>query len=113
MTQKGVSLYLAVVILAVLMTGVLSLVALTVAEIKITSTVGYSTVAFYAADTGCEHSLYDILKKGGSGEVNGTLDEILKSYPSYSVSISTSEGKTTISSVGVFKNTSRKIEVSY
>ena len=112
-TQKGVSLYLAVVILAVLMAAALSLVALTLEEINILSNVGYSTVAFYAADTGCEHSLYNILKEIGNGEVEGTLDEILGASPSYEVSTSTSASTTVIDSIGSFKGVRRKIELTY
>lgn len=62
--QKGVSLYLAVVIMSVLSAVVLGLIALSISGIKMVSGLENSVMSFYAANTGIEHSLYNIRKEG-------------------------------------------------
>ena len=56
--NKGVSLYLAVVIMAILLAIVLGVSAILVSQIKIIRGVENSVIAFYAADTGIEDILY-------------------------------------------------------
>ncbi len=105
--NEGISLYFVVLILSVLMTVLLSLVNLSVNQLKITQSVGDSVVAFFASDSGIEHSLYNILKEGGGGDVSSNLGGA-----SYNVSVTVGEN-TVIKSVGVFKNTKRAIEARY
>jgi len=68
-----------------------------VSQMKMIRGMGDSVVAFYAADTGIEHALYDKRRKGGTGEVSGSLD----ANTSYTVYSNTEEGKWM--SVGNFK----------
>lgn len=59
-SQKGVSLYIAVIILAIILAGVLGLSTILVGQIRAIRGIGYSVVALYAADTGIEQALYDV-----------------------------------------------------
>jgi len=107
--EKGISLYLAVVILAILTSAVLGLVVLLTGQIKIFSPLGDSVIAFYAADTGVEHSLYNIRKEGGDGKVS---EEI--SYGEEKKAVYTVEKRDSIIiSQGTYKETTRAIEISY
>ena len=102
--QKGVALYLTLVILSVLTVALLALIGISISQIKVIRTLSDSVVAFCAADTGIEHSLYNVFKEAGTGEVSGLLNEA-----SYSVSA----GDGTFTSVGEYKNTERAIEISF
>ena len=105
--QKGVSLYLAVVIMSILSAVVLGLVSLSISGIKMVSGLENSVMSFYAANTGIEHSLYSIRKQGELGEVSGDLGEA-----NYSVSVSSNDEEI-IKSVGTYRGTKRVIEVRY
>lgn len=59
-SQKGVSLYIAVIILAIILAGVLGLSTILVGQIRAIRGIGYSVVALYAADTGIEQALCDV-----------------------------------------------------
>jgi len=95
--QKGVSLYLALMIMFILIAIGLGISLIIVSQMKMIRGMGDSVVAFYAADTGIEHALYDKRRKGGTGEVSGSLD----ANTSYTVYSNTEEGKWM--SVGNFK----------
>jgi len=58
-SQKGVSLYLAIMMMSVFLTIVLGMSAILFHQLKIIRQMGNSVVAFYAADTGIERALYD------------------------------------------------------
>jgi hypothetical protein len=73
-TNKGVSLYLALVIMFILIAISLGVSLIIVSQMKMIKGMGDSVVAFYAADTGIEHAMYDRRKDGGTGAVNGTLN---------------------------------------
>ena len=102
--NKGVSLYFVILILFVLTTTLLALINLSVSQIKITSGINHSVSAFFTADTGIEHSLYDIRKGAGGGNVSGSLGEA--SYEVIAIG-------TTITSTGLFQNTRRAIQIKY
>lgn len=107
--KKGISLYLTLVVLSVLMTCLLTLVGIFISQIKIIWTLGDSVTAFYAADTGIEQALYRIRKQGDMGSIPDTpLGEA-----SFNVSISTSTGEIIIKSRGSYRGTKRAIEVVY
>ena len=105
--EKGASLYFVVLILSVLMAAFLSLIALSVSQLKISQGVNDSINAFFAADSGIEHSLYNLLKEEGAGSVFGQTGEAV-----YDVSVTTN-GETIVKSIGTFKNTKRAIEAKY
>ena len=102
--QQGVSLYLTIVVLSVLTAALLALVGISVSQIKVIHTLGHSVTAFYAADTGIEHCLYNLQKEGGTGEVSGNLDGI-----NYSVSLG---GSDIYTSIGSYNETKRAIELT-
>ena len=105
--QKGVSLYLAVVIMSILSAVVLGLIALSISGIKMVSGLENSVMSFYAANTGIEHSLYNIRKEGENGIVSGDLEET-----SYDVSVDVDD-IVTVRSVGTYRETKRVIEANY
>jgi len=57
-TQRGVSLYLAFMIMTVLMGISLGMSTLLLSQIGILKGMGHSVLAFYATDTGVDHALY-------------------------------------------------------
>lgn len=56
-SQKGISLFLAIVILAVILAMVLGLGTILIGQLKMMRGMGNSVVALYAADTGVEEAL--------------------------------------------------------
>ena len=106
-SQNGVSLYLALLIMAVLLSIGFGISAILFSQIKIIRGMGDSVVAFYAADTGIEEVLY----RGGA--VSGSLENGA-SYDA-KLLLSGSDDCTAlyycIESVGSFKETKRAIEI--
>ncbi len=105
--EKGVSLYITIVVLSVLTASLLALVGISVSQLKIIQTAGNSVIAFYAADTGVEHCLQRIRKEGNFSDFSGNVGEA-----SYNVSISLGT-ETIIKSTGTYRNTKRAIETRY
>lgn len=60
--QKGTTLLLALLILAVIFAIALGVSQIILNQIKLTGRTGDSVLAFYAADSGVECGLYEILK---------------------------------------------------
>ena len=58
-SQKGVSLYIAFLIMTILLSIGLSMSTILVSEIKIMRGMGKSVIAYYAAETGIERALFD------------------------------------------------------
>jgi len=108
LNQKGVSLYLSLIIMFILSAVALGLINISISGIKIAQGLENSVMAFYAANTGIEHSLYNIRKEGEEGTLSGTLEAT-----SYDVIRSDDGGVTTIKSIGIYRNTKRAIEVNY
>ena len=113
--NRGVSLYFAIVILSVLSVTLLSLITISISQIKVIHTLGNSVVAFYVADTGIEDCLYRIRKQGDfsdfSGNVNGS------SY-TYTVTVTVAgpacdADNYCIKSIGSYKKTKRAVETRY
>ena len=110
---------MAVMIMAVLLAIVLGLNAILVSQIKTIRNMGYSVIAFYAAETGIERELYenhavgtnysDYLDLNGNG-VQDTDDS------SYNISVfdgaSCPGTDYCIKSTGIFQGTRRAIQVA-
>ena len=62
--QRGVALYLALLVLTILFAISLALTTLLVGQIRIIKGLGDSVVAFYAADTGMEMALQELYATG-------------------------------------------------
>jgi len=85
-SQKGISLFLTIIILSIILAIIFGLSTILISQIRTIQKMGYSVVAFYAADSGTEKALEPILKyvdaesKGGSGtfppdfDFSGTID---------------------------------------
>ena len=106
--NKGVSLYFVIVVLAVLTTGLLSLLTISLSQIKVIWSSGDSTKAFYAADSGIEQCLYRLRQEGNFEGFSGALGEA-----SFQVSVSTSTEETVVNSIGSFRKTNRAIKATY
>lgn len=108
--EKGVSLYLAVVVMATVLAIVFGMSAILLGQIKVVRGMGYSVIALYAADTGIEHALYDIRKvEGGTGNVSGSLG----TDHTYNVTMLPSGGDTYLRSIGTYKEVQRAIEARF
>ena len=61
MSQKGVSLFLTIIILSIILSIVLGLSTILVGQIKTIRVIGHSVVALYTADSGIEQTLKAVL----------------------------------------------------
>lgn len=129
--SSGVALYLAIIVLAVLTTALLSLLAIVLSQSKAISALSDSVVAFYAADTGIEEALYCIFDEGWSPQIadrgkclnfspspcsptcaSGACVNGLSNGSTYEVCVSP-DSQYTIWSTGVYGITTRKIEINF
>ncbi len=113
--QKGVSLYLTIVILSVLMAVVFTMISIAVSQIKVIYTLSDSVIAFYGADTGIERVLYAVYKEGyipSKGECPSAYKGILDNGAGYEVCVS-NKSTLTIFSTGDYKKTKRRIEINF
>ena len=107
--QKGVSLYLALMIMFISIAIGLGVSLIIVSQMKMIRGMGDSVIALYIADTGIEHSLYDRRKGGGTGEIPDTDF----GGGSYKVNCCGGDcGQDCRESVGSFKIVKRGIEVT-
>ena len=73
--QKGIALLFIVLITSLILSIGLGLTALLIQGMRITGEIGYSVVAFYAADTGIEEALYDLYQNPSPSPLHsGNLD---------------------------------------
>lgn len=124
MRNRGVSLYIAIVIMAILLAIVLGISAILVGQIKMIREMENSVIAFYAADTGIEWILQYREDPREFPIGNRPANSCTESNPcplgqaEYYVEAEASGWNCTannfcIRSVGVYKETTRAIEVSY
>lgn len=119
-SNKGVSIYLAVMTMAILLAIAIGLSAILVIQIKTVKGMGNSVIAFYAADTGIERVIYAARKEGylpTSGEDFCALPSfdcpLLNNGSTYAIEIIAANGSFTIDSRGSYQDTKRAIEISY
>jgi uncharacterized protein (TIGR02145 family) len=111
--QKGISVYLTIIIMAVLLSVSLGMTAIIVGGAKIAGTYSNSVKAFYAADTGVEETLYNAYKQESCGGVSQTYFDSSNNY-GYSTEVSGDcSSDTTLDSVGTYGSSTRKIEVNF
>lgn len=117
--QKGVSLYLALVILAVLLGISLGLSIISIAQIKMIRGMEESVIAFYAADTGIEKMLYNpVSDRSETFPNNASYEAQIRCRPGFSPCPFTEDPdcdalRFCIKSKGKFRQTQRAIEVEY
>lgn len=124
MTEKGVALYLTILIMSVLLGVGLGISTLLIRQIRMIKGVGDSVVAFYAADSGIEKAMYAYYKAGFSlADINNEalfIPENLDNGSSFKVkafSAPTADCPAPneyfcIQSKGTYKGVRRAIEVS-
>lgn len=74
-SQRGISLFLTIIILAIILSIVIGLSAILVNQLEMAKGLGYLIVAFYAADTGVEKVLKTVLEDIKSGDYDNLSNE--------------------------------------
>jgi len=114
--EKGISLYLAILILTLLLVSALAVMTLIVGQLRILRGVGDSVIAFYAADTGIERALNELYAGTQFTEINGNVGQA-----SYQVNYFDTGSPDCpqplndyfcLKSIGTYQEVSRSIEVS-
>ena len=82
--KKGISVLYAVFIMSILMAISFGISAILISQIKMLGEIGYSVVAFYAADSGIEKAMYALYIQGVSPSFINYLGNVGEA--SYSVS---------------------------
>jgi len=107
--QKGISLYLTIVLLALMMSSVLTLSAILTSQMKIVFNLGNAVTAFMAADAGIERALYRDRKNSDTS----SFFAVLSNGSRYDVTITTGPSETVIESTGSYMGIRRTIEARY
>jgi hypothetical protein len=124
-TEKGVSVFLAIIILSVLLAIGLGLSAILVSQIRMIKEIGDSISSFFAADTGAERMLYEdkMCRQSGCGSLSWSCLDVVncddgRSAGSVSGTVgnasyqaNTNNGATSISSQGIYKGTRRAVKI--
>ena len=124
-TEKGVSLYLILLIMSVLLGVGLGTSALLIRQIRMIKGVGDSVVAFYAADSGIEKAIYALYKVGvpigdiTCGDSNSPCESLsngssffLAGFSAPTADCPAPSEYFCIKSVGTYKGVRRAIEVA-
>ena len=114
--NRGVSLYLTMMILSLIFGLAFSLNTLLLTQIKSLRNIGDSVIAFYATETGIERALYSIKTEAGTGP----WTETLSNSASYSVNLLNpgNGGCPTVAlsycleSIGTYKDVKRGIRIA-
>lgn len=116
-SERGVTLYMALLILSAVLAMSAAIMSLMIGEFKISGDVQKSMMAIYAADSGLEISLYKTRKEAQgdiAGADCGTWGLSLPALSSCNISISgTSGALVTIDSTGTNSGFNRKVQASY
>jgi len=117
--EKGVAIYLVVIIVSTLLAVSLNLAAVIMGGAKIVSGSANSVKAFYAADTGIEEALYDSLTT--CDDLTGSVGGDTKFYYSVDIdpNVDCQDLGTTMTSSGEYRPngstaaTKRRISIGY
>ena len=114
-SQKGVTLYFTLIIMAILLAAVFSINTLIISQLKNIKEMGDSVIAFYAADSGAEYAL----NQGKTGIPPASpYTATLSNGASYTAqAIATTSPSCNgqwycIESVGTFRNTQRRVKIT-
>ncbi len=112
--QKGIILYVTLLMISAFMVIVLTLTSVSMSQIKISFQAGDSVKAFTAADAGVEQALYNIRIVDPPDFSNVNVPVVLSNGSSFTFDIvQNNPTSATIKSKGVFRNTRRTIEAKY
>lgn len=114
--QGGVTLMLTLVILSNVLLIASAVGIFSLNQFKITASARDSAYAIFAGTTGIEKALYEIRKNGDCTSYSGVDYILVPPDLKYSVSIispSCGISPTTITSIGTYRQTIRKIEASW
>ena len=116
--QKGISVLYVVFIASILLAIGLGISAILIQQIKMMREIGYSVVAFYAADSGIERAMYALYSQGDplpfnySGVVGGASYSVSGFEPGTPNCPSPPNQYYCIKSIGTYHATKRAIEGS-
>jgi len=122
--QKGLSLYLSIIIMAIILSVVFGVSSILLSQLKTIKGMENSVIAFYAADTGIERVLVDRIDPTLSSALSecpcsGPTSCTLGNNRNYCVEVgiggvgSCSATSFCIKSIGTYKEVRRAIEVKY
>lgn len=112
--QKGLSLYITVIIMSILLAIVLGISTILVSQMKIVKEIENSVIAFYAAETGIEQVLTARANPIPFDGYSGTLtNSATYDITVFSSGLNCPAPNFCIKSVGSFRNARRAIQVSY
>ncbi len=123
-SEKGVSLFLTVVILGTILGIMLGISSLVLRQVMTVTGLGESVTALHAADSGIELLVYAIREEAyipsclGGGDPpckieDLPLDEFENEDLSYQLYLQSAEPHLTVRSIGQYRQTRRAIEVSF
>ena len=118
--QGGVSLFLTIIIMTILLSVGLGITTILLGQLRMIGGIGDSVIAFYAADTGVEHILYEnkSIDPPGPSQVSGTINLETGAVATYTAQkiLSGAPGCPVqyycVRSAGLFRETRRAIEVT-
>ena len=108
--EKGVAIYLAIIIMSILLSIGLGLTVTIISQLKLTRNISDSLVAFYAADTGIEDGVYDVRQNGGGKGSN--FEDFLGLDCGYKVRETGASDQTVWESKGSCKGEVRAIKIA-
>lgn len=106
MNEKGISIFLSVIVLAVLLSLALGISVILVSQMRVLKGMENSVQAFFAADTGIEQALFQGQSVSGVLQ-NGARYEVQFIRPGRNCA----GFSYCLKSVGIFKETRRAIEI--
>jgi Tfp pilus assembly protein PilX len=106
--QGATSILLGVLLLSVLLLIGLGISLLMLKQVKLSGQAGRSVLAFYAAEAGAERCLYEVRKNGAVS--CPFADVLLDNQASYTTNYN---GVDTITSIGQYRDTSRKLQLNW
>lgn len=123
-SEKGISLFLTVVILGTILGIMLGISSLVLRQVMTVTGLGESVIALHAADSGIELLVYAIREEAyipsclGGGDPpckieDLALDEFEDEDLSYQLYLQSTEPHLTVRSIGRYRQTQRAIEVSF
>lgn len=113
-SQRGISLYLALMIMSAILALALGISAISFGQARIAKEMGDSVFSFYAAESGIERVLFELSR---GGEVGQNYTSTFENGASYSADViapgdSCPALNLCIKSVGSYKNTKRAIQIA-